>query len=193
MKYLSTKASRINLLYAVAFVGFIVLLGMREWKWRFISPFTFSVTRSVTGNTGPVSITIRQYTETPVDTVRSEFGDPRKGVTAVSIWKAGSLDTLKFVVKSHYYSTMSPITFSDDHATEIFMVPNTETGLALGVGELVYLDANEQLHAYHIESSNIGDLDSDGIYEIFDRVSGTFQHLDRATGTWSPVLPKSVK
>src|SRR5471030_1931951 len=96
---LPKKRKRGNLIYATLFLLFIAFFAMREWKWRFLSPYEMRVTRTLTGNTANIPIIIRQFSTTGVDTIRSEFSDPREGVTKVSIWKIGDTDTLTFSAK----------------------------------------------------------------------------------------------
>ncbi len=138
----------------------------------------------MTNGRDTASIVLDEYTETPVDTVRSEFRNPRKGVTSVTVVQVGKPDTLQFLAHGHYYSGMVPITFSSDRARELILIPNTEQGLALGVGELLYLDTAGKLSVIHIQSPNVGDIDSDGVFEVFDARAGAALHLDRGAKKW---------
>ena len=179
-------------LYVVIFVVVSTALILHEWQWRYDSPFKYVAERQLLW--GPNSekrmVHIEQFTLTPVDSSRREFKDPRNGVTDVTIWQLGRADTLRFKARGHYYSGFLPAKFTNDGSAQIFLIPNTEQDLALGVGELIYLDSAQKLAVQHIESTNVGDADKDGVFEIYDRSLGTFEHLDPMQGKWIPVVIK---
>jgi len=174
-------------IYGALFGLFVLFILLRELVWRFTSPFSMDIHGMLTNGSDSVSVTIHESTDTPVDSVREEFGDPRSGKTSVRVIPQSHASPLSFVATGHYYSSAVPLTFSEDHARELFLIPSTEQGLPLGLGELIYLDTSGNLNTLHIESRNMGDVDSDGVYEIYDNFRHTFLHLNRASRNWQPV------
>jgi hypothetical protein len=183
------KKSQVKIvLYSTFALVVLALMMMREFVWRYQSPFSLRIKATLSNGADTANITVYEYTGSSVDTVRSEFKDSRSGVTKVMIVNREKNDSLYFIAHGHYYSNSVPITFSTDRARELLLIPNTEQGLALGVGELIYLDTAGQLSAIHVQSPNVGDVDSDGVFEIYDMSVRKFLHLDRAEHKWNVAL-----
>lgn len=179
------KKSQLKIaLYSALVVTLLGIMLMREFVWRYQSPFSLTLEGRVTNGRDTSQVRIDEFTETKVDTVQSEFENARSGVTRVKIILQGKADTLSFLAHGHYYSSLAPLTFSNDRAEELFLIPNTEQGLALGVGELVYLDTAGKLSITHVQSSSVADADGDSVFEIRGGPTHELQHLDRSQKNW---------
>jgi hypothetical protein len=161
------------------------LIIMWELFWRFDSHLDLTLSIPIrSADTKLHTLRIHQTSESSVDTSRRTFVDIKKGITHVSMWMEGSIDTTHFTCVGRYYSEVREVVLSIDSSTQAFLVPNTEHGMPTGWGELVYLKANDSIVHSEFVTPYIGDADKDGRLEIYDPVNNTFSRLDPETGKW---------
>jgi hypothetical protein len=172
--------------FAAGALAFVVLMLMLRFEFagRFVSPLNLSSRHVLSADGREETITITQFSTSSTDTLRHEFPDRKRGTVSVTI--SHSLDTIQFTAHGQYYSEFRKARFSSNSSTELLMVPNTEHGLGFGVGEVVFLKTDSTIGVIHLESRNVGDIDSDRVFEVFDPSQGVFTHLDRAKGVWAP-------
>ena len=169
---------------ALSFLVLVFLLG-HEVFGRFESKLdlTFRGKIECSGSRS-LSVVIQQRSTSAVDTSRRDFADLKSGVTNVSIWIEGSLDTLRTSVIGRYFSDFRTIQISDDSSNQVLLIPNSTQGLPTGWVKILYLRNDSTLMLMDFANYFIGDVDKDGSEEVNIPSLGGWMRLDVTTGNW---------
>lgn len=159
------------------------LLIMRELSWRFEPSLNLTQKIELRDSSGKKRLlVIKQQSDSPVDIQRHMYQNLQSGITNVSAWLEGSVDTTRFAIKGRYYSEVRPLFISIDSSTQAFLIPNTEHGMPNGWGELVFITPSDTLGHFQVISPNINDYDRDGRFEVYDPYVNKYGRLDPAQG-----------